>query len=144
MTQAQRLVGGGVVVFVAAGLCSCSGGDSLNPVSGKVLHQKQPLPGALVTFHPKNSALNAPRPTGLTKEDGSFTLTTGDKEGAPAGDYTITIICSEIPKKESKVFMTGGVDTVDRLKGTYANMAESKIHVTVKSGDNLLEPFDLK
>ncbi len=136
-----------VVLSLLCGmLSSCSGsGDSLNPVSGKVRFQGQPLAGALVTFHPKNADdLNIPRPTGLTKEDGTFSLTTGQKDGAPAGDYVVTLICSEIPKKGSKGIVTGGVDTVDRLKGAYAEVSSSKITVTIRNGENELETFDLK
>ena len=54
-------------------------------VQGKLLYKNQPMSGALVTFHPKGAdEVSAVRPTGLVKEDGTFTLATGQKEGAPA------------------------------------------------------------
>ena len=129
------------------GLCqlACSSKDKLNPVQGKVLHQNQPLAGALVAFHPDGPAdINVQNPVGLTKEDGTFQLTTGQDDGARAGIYTVTIICSEIPQNAKKTFSTGGVDSVDRLKGAYANVDASKIKVEIKPGRNELEPFDLK
>src|SRR5262249_10851529 len=92
------------------GLCSlaCSGSDGLNPVLGKVLYKDQPVKGLLVTFHPKGKAdLTTHLPVGLTKEDGTFTLTTGQKEGAPAGEYVVTVIWSEeVAPKNPKVIST--------------------------------------
>src|SRR5262245_8971321 len=129
---------------------SCGGGKgSLNEVRGKVLHKSQPLGGALVTLHPKGDKkdFKAVPSVGITKDDGSFTLTTGKKDGAPAGDYTVTIICSrEVggQDKKQKDFSTGGVETEDILKGAYADRDNSKLSVTIKSGSNQLDPFDLK
>ena len=124
---------------------SCSSNSGLNPVQGKVLYQNQPLAGALVSFHPDQAQdLNVEPTIGLTKADGTFQLTTGKDDGARAGHYTVTIICSEIPKTTQKGFSTGGVESVDRLKGAYANLAASKLKVEIKPGPNQLEPFDLK
>jgi hypothetical protein len=135
-----------LVLGACLSLCgvSCSGTGALHPVQGKVIYKSSPLSGALVTFHPKGSDdLKAVRPTGLTTEDGSFTLTTGEKEGAPAGEYVVTIICSE------QIRPKGGIsaappETRDRLGGAYAKREASRIVVEVKSGANQLEPFDLK
>jgi len=124
---------------------SCSSKSGLNPVQGKVLYQNQPLGGALVSFHSDGPADIKVEPTvGFTKEDGTFQLTTGKEDGAPAGHYTVTIMCSEIPKTTQKGFSTGGVESVDRLKGAYANLGTSKLKVEIKPGSNRLEPFDLK
>jgi hypothetical protein len=127
---------------------SCGGGKgSLNEVRGKVLHKNQPLGGAMVTLHPKGDKkdIKAVPSVGVTKEDGTFTLTTGKKDGAPAGDYIVTIICSkEVGGGDKKILSTGGAETEDMLKGAYADRDSSKISVTIKSGKNELEPFDLK
>lgn len=124
---------------------SCSSKPGLNSVHGKVLYQNQPLGGALVSFHPDDpSDVSLETPVGLTKPDGTFQLATGKDDGAPEGHYTVTIICSEVPKTAQKGFSTGGVESVDRLKGAYANREASKIKVEIKSGANQLEPFDLK
>jgi hypothetical protein len=126
---------------------SCSGQGKLNEVRGKVLHKNQPLSGALVTLHPKGDKKNfkAIPSTGLTKEDGTFTLSTGKKDGVPAGEYTVTIICSrEVGGGDKKIFSTGGPESEDVLKGTYADRETSKLTVTIKDGPNQLEPFDLK
>jgi hypothetical protein len=135
-----RLLGGLTCGFVGVLLAGCSGGTPLYPVSGKVTHKGSPLSGALVTFHPKDSNdPRAERPTGYTNEDGTFKLTTGQKEGAPAGQYVVTVICTRKVQTENKgkIFNTGGTDeTVDILGGAYANPQASKITVEVKPGPN--------
>jgi hypothetical protein len=128
-------------------LClSCSGsGVSLNPVHGKVLYKNQPLKGALVTFHPKgHTDITTVPSVGLTGEDGTFDVTTGKKEGAPAGEYVVTLICSEeVAPKHKRAMSFAPPETRDRLGGTYANMETSKIRVAIKKGVNQLEAFDL-
>lgn len=123
---------------------SCSGGG-LNPVEGKVIYQGQPLSGALVSFHPKGQTdFKAISSVGYTKDDGTFTLTTGKQAGAPAGEYLVTITCSREVKRAGGGISTSMPETEDTLKGAYSNRDLSKIQVTVKSGKNKLEPFDLK
>jgi hypothetical protein len=134
-------------LVVLCSLCglSCSGGDGLNPVQGTVLYKGQPLGGALVTFHPKETKdIHEIPPTGLTGADGTFSVTTGRKDGAPAGEYVVTIICSQVPTTTTKEINTGGVETQDRLQGAYADRATSRIKVVIKKGPNQLAPFDLK
>jgi len=136
-----------ITFAVMVGMCAlgCSGSGKLNPVTGKVMYKSQPLAGALVTFHPKGSKdFKTERPTGLTKEDGTFSISTGKNEGAPEGEYVVTIICSQTPGNAGKKISTGGMETVDVLKGAYSGVENSRLLVTVKSGSNQLEPFDLK
>jgi hypothetical protein len=136
--------------FISLAGLSCSSSDKLNPVKGKVVFKGEPLAGALVSFHPKGGTdVKTMATTGLTKEDGTFTVVTGQKEGAPAGEYVVTIICTAVAKpdpskKVSKVISTGEIETIDVLGGAYANKANSKLTATIKSGNNELEPFDLK
>jgi hypothetical protein len=138
------LMAGFALVSVFATSCSDSGSE-LHPVEGKVLLNNAPLSGALVTFHPKGKDdLTVVSPTALSREDGTFTVTTGQKNGAPAGEYVITIICSQVPPDAKKSLSTGGTETQDVLKGSYAERNNSKIVVTIKKGMNQLEPFDLK
>ncbi|HSQ54322.1 MAG TPA: hypothetical protein VLM40_01145 [Gemmata sp.] len=136
----------GVIALTATG---CSSGEKLNPVKGKVLYKGEPLAGATVSFHPKGANDLKRQPAiGLTQEDGTFTVKTGPDDGAPAGDYVVTIICTAQPKAadgKKKILSFGSEDiSVDRLGGAYANMANSKINVTIKDGKNELEPFNLK
>ena len=99
----------------------------------------------LVTFHPSGGdKVTAIRPTGLTGEDGTFTLTTGPKEGAPAGSYSVTFIWEEEVRKQGKgKFSTAPPETRDRLQRAYANPEQGR-KVQIKEGPNQLDPFDLK
>jgi hypothetical protein len=137
---------GGWLVLVPALCClSCSGGGGLNPVRGKVLYKNQPLQGALVTFHPRGAnAITAVPPVGLTGEDGTFTVTTGQQEGAPAGAYVVTLICSaQVARKDKKTIFTKPPRTRDRFQGAYAHRETSRFRVEIKKGVNQLEPFNL-
>jgi hypothetical protein len=127
---------------------SCSSSKSeFNPVQGKVLYKDQPLAGATVTFHPKGKTdLQTIRPVGLTKEDGSFALNTGPDAGAPAGQYIVTFICSEVvgQQGDKKVISSRPPETRDRLQGAYADAQTSTFQVEIKIGPNQLAPFQLK
>jgi hypothetical protein len=136
-----------LVLLPALGCVSCSGGGGdLIPTQGTVLYKNEPLKGAVVTFHPKGvDEVTARRPTGLTKEDGTFTLTTGQSEGAPPGQYVVTVTCHERPAaKDGPVFNTAAPEPQDRLRGAYSDRASSRIEVEIKKGMNRLEPFNLQ
>ena len=98
----------GLLVF----LSGC-GGSSDNvygvgktvPVSGKVTFEKKIPANATVgiAFHPeeKGSGANLPS-SGSVNEQGSYTLGTGSKEGAPVGKYKVVITATvpENPKDQ--------------------------------------------
>jgi len=131
--------------LLAAGACSSSDGK-LNPVTGKVLHKSQPAAGAIVTFHPEGTAnLETITSTGVTGDDGTFTLTTGSAAGAPAGKYIVTVMWPDPKKKPpaDKIVMSAP-EVPDVLGGRYASRASSQLKAEVKAGENKLEPFDLK
>jgi hypothetical protein len=71
-------------------------------------------------------------------------VTTGKKEGAPAGEYVVTIICSEVVEKGKKSMSTEPPESRDRLKGAYADRAKSRITVKITNGPNQLETWDLE
>jgi hypothetical protein len=142
----MRIFGLGIVVLLSGiGLSCSSSGENYYPVKGKVTYKNEPLAGALVTFHPQGKTdLTTMVSTGLTQDDGSFTVETGGKSGMPAGDYIVTIICSETVKPKAGVITTGPPDSKDKLGGLYADKDKSAIKVTIKAGENQLEPFHLK
>jgi hypothetical protein len=135
-----------LALLAALGGFACSGGDGLHPVQGKVLHKDRPAQGVLVTFHPAGeNPITALRPIGTSGEDGSFTLSTGQKEGAPAGVYVVTLIWPEAVAPKSRLpIASEAPDTRDRLRGAYANRAKSAFKVEIIQGDNQLKPFHLK
>jgi len=124
---------------------ACSQGAVLYPVEGKVIFKGKEAGGATVVFHPKEGdPVKTPRSVGFTAEDGTFKLKTGEKSGAPAGTYRVTMIWSkDVPtgKKKGEMNMNMTVETYDVFDGAYAEMGKSKIDITIKPGENKLEPF---
>jgi hypothetical protein len=92
-------------VFTSTG-CTDSGppGPKQLPVfpsGGKVTYQGNPLPNADVSFQHKEGSATA---TAKTDAQGSFTLSTyGDKDGAPAGAYRVTVAVSAVQEIEPGV-----------------------------------------
>lgn len=143
-----RPLAAGLFVTLAVICVSCSKSETLHAVRGQVKYKGEPAKGAKVTFF-REGATNQDFPLAVAEADGSFTLMTGGKPGAPAGNYTVTVVWPEIkePKKGSKQINMGGFesdDAPDRLNGAYASPQKSPLKVEIKSGANELAPFDLK
>lgn len=113
----------------------------VHPVRGKLFVDGEPAEGAIVVFH--TTASSRPKttnPHGRVQADGSFQLTTYESEdGAPAGDYVITVFWPAPPKSPVDHPDMGP----DRLKNRYTNPDTSEIQVTVHEGKNSLDPFRL-
>jgi hypothetical protein len=77
--------------FLLGGGCGKS--ETLYPVSGKVTLGTAPMTGGIVTYIPDESKGNKSKhsPTGKIGSDGTYTLTTEGKPGAPAGHYKVTV-----------------------------------------------------
>jgi hypothetical protein len=77
--------------------------------------------------------------------DGTFVLMTEDQEGAPAGDYVVTMQWLKEPpapnKLEPGAMMLGG-EPVDALKGKYVDRKKG-FKVKIEPGKTELEPFKL-
>jgi hypothetical protein len=120
--------------------CSCAGvkRKPVFPVQGKVLYQGKPTANAVVFLHLLGDAdANEPKPHGVVGADGSFQISTyGDKDGAPAGQYAVTVVW----KTEAK----GGDDQDNLLPVRYMSPSTSGLTAQVKEGPNELEPFQLK
>jgi len=88
-------------------VAGCSGGEPRAPVfpaSGKVSFAGEAPRGAFVVLHPSQKDDKTPLPSAEVKDDGSFTLTTYDGgDGAPAGDYAVTIQWYKLVGKGSEV-----------------------------------------
>jgi hypothetical protein len=141
----------GFCALLTLPFCWACSGSGLNEVQGSVNYQGQPAKGAVLTFHLKGGTAKSQIPSGSAGEDGTFTLMTGSKVGAPAGDYSVTVNWPEVvgggdtkTKKPIGTEFGTAPETVDRLKGRYANPSTTPLQATIKSGRNKLEPFDLK
>src|SRR5262245_51845438 len=110
-----------LLVALASGpACSSS---ALHPVPGTVIYKGAPIKRAVVVFHPVGGDLNSQRPSGVTGEDGTFSLTTGVKDGAPRGEYRVTVVWpAEQPAKPDVIVMASDSPSPpDRLGGRYAD-----------------------
>ena len=137
----RRLLRGLLLVLFLLGALSC-GNDkdrkSVYPVRGQVLFQGKPAAGALVLFHPVNDAdSQTERPHGQVDQDGVFVLSTyGARDGAPAGDYVVTIDWRQ-------VIPGHGQKGPSVLPANYGTPKQSPLRATVKRESNDLAPFQI-
>lgn len=140
-------------MLVAILTTACSSEEKMHPVTGKVLFNDKPAVGAIVSFFPEGQGgLNVNPSVGTVQGDGSFTLNTMGKAGAPEGKYVVTIIWPDaVVEKRGKMSegMIGGMGDSgeggkDRLAGRYANRENSQLKAEVKAGENTLSPFQIK
>jgi hypothetical protein len=92
----RRLV---TCVFLLAWLAGCgsSGPGRLVPVKGKVTLDDKPLATGSLVFKPDETKGNNSKfePAGTIAADGSYSLFTREKEGAPLGWYKVGIVAEE-------------------------------------------------
>ena len=67
-------------------------GPPTYPAKGTVTYKDKPLTFGRVLFQP---AQGQPAKAEI-QSDGSFTLTTGTRDGAVAGEHKVTVMCNEI------------------------------------------------
>jgi hypothetical protein len=115
------------------------------PVKGKLMMDGKPMVAAAIVFNPvtkfpPGAAQNQPRAT--ADENGDFTVWTyGDGDGAPAGDYKITISWKG---EEGAGLTDGGRGEIDeKAPRDFWNVRTSKIRVKVKEEPNALPTWDL-
>jgi hypothetical protein len=128
--------------------CSSKKKYELLPVRGKVLVNDKPAKGVLVMFLPAVEGPDAPHPVATTAEDGTFALVTDEDDGAPAGDYIVTMQwLKEAPAPNSKkgeaISMRMSGDPVDDLKGKYIER-KNGIKVKIQKGVEEVPPFKLQ
>lgn len=134
-------------VFVVVALASCSktsppAGPQAFPVEGAVTFRGKPAEGFRVVFNPAEGWGGAEfAPSGVTDADGRFQLHSyGENDGAPKGEYVVTF---SWPQEVGSGDPDDAPVIVDRLRGAFSDMRRSKHVVTVKEGENKLEPFEL-
>src|SRR5262249_4842873 len=73
------------------------GGERLLPVQGKASLADKALPRGYVIFHPDAQKGNTSKdePRGTIGEDGTYSLKTGNRDGAAPGWYKVTVAAAE-------------------------------------------------
>lgn len=131
------------VCALAFTMTGCSGkGDHLpvNHVKGTLFINDKPAPGAKVVLHPWSNPSFPPglRPSAEVGADGSFEISTyGTGDGAPAGDYIITVSWP-MPKDDPQDEFPP-----DRLKNAYSDPRSAKFRAQIKPGENELPPLKI-
>jgi hypothetical protein len=139
----------GLALLALSGL-GCSRGKPLYPVTAQIYVDGRPAAGALVVLHPVNdSGPAAIRPSGYVDDGGNVklmsfvTATRGTGEGAPAGEYIVTIAWFPTDVKE---YLSKHPNTAvpDKLKGRYSQPDKSALRATVQPQPTTLPRIDLK
>lgn len=122
--------------------CSSEGRPKTAPVSGRVLVNGQAAEGASLSFHPTGAASERSVPsTAKSRADGTFDVSSFmPNDGMAPGEYVVTVSWPERYAKIGEQEYPVG----DRLNGAYANKEQTPLRVTIREGENRLEPFDLK
>ena len=109
------------------------------PAKGIITFKGQPTSGALVALHPKAPVAGTPNPRANVDKDGAFKVSTYvTADGAPEGDYVVTVLWYKPIKK--------GVDVVSGpnvIPAKYANPNTSDLVVSIKPGENDLPAIAL-
>ncbi|AWM39950.1 hypothetical protein GobsT_16550 [Gemmata obscuriglobus] len=136
---AARLAGA-LALLTALG-CGAGGPPPAQPTRGEVRLQGKPVAGAWVVLTAtEGDKARAMKPFGRTGPDGTFRLRTYEGEdGAPAGEYAVTITWPGPPPKGDPDATEGP----DRLKGRFADPAKARWKVQIAPGDNTLPAFVL-
>ncbi|MBI3863637.1 MAG: BON domain-containing protein [Planctomycetia bacterium] len=108
-------------------------------VTGKVIVDGKPAAGAAVRLHPADRSMTL-QPKGLVGADGVFTLTTYlPADGAPAGDYKLTVEWRQPVDDGSGEFILGP----NVLPESYAAPAETPVRVSVTCKTEI-PPIEIK
>jgi hypothetical protein len=128
-------------------MCSaCSSGEPSYPTRGQVLVGGKPAAGAVVTLTPRDARATGPKPSGVVGADGWFTVRTYEiatrtvRDGAPPGQYVVTISWAPGPSRDS---LRRTAPEPDLLGGRYRESKTSPLRAEVKEGPTELPPFRL-
>lgn len=109
------------------------------PTSGIVTVNGEPAAGAYILFYPDGDVglTKGNKPFARVQDDGLFEVTTyNTADGAPAGNYRVTIIWPEDPDARGS--------SPDRLQGRYSRLGDSGLTATVLEPNTVLPPWELE
>lgn len=134
-----------LVLLPSISLLGCGRDESpkleVFPVVGRVLVNGKPASRAEITFHPLSSPGERVTPFAIAGEDGVFRLSTRlANDGAPAGEYAVTVAWPKIVKG------VGGEEDrgPDQLRDRFRDPQRPAAKVTIAAGENALPPIELK
>lgn len=147
LSKTHSLVRLGVLTgaLVTTSLSGCSDSkepwETTYPVSGVVTYKGTPVANADISFFPKDESFpDSVRPKAKSTTDGTFVISTyGSGDGAPAGDYKVTIVRHEIAVSKDTI-----VAKPNDLPNKYSKRDTTDLEVQVVSSPNDLAPFELR
>lgn len=109
------------------------------PAKGIITFKGEPISGALVALHPKAPIAGTPNPRANVEKDGAFKVSTYvTADGAPEGDYTVTVLWYK-PIKNGPDIVSGP----NVIPAKYASPNTSDLVVSIKPGENDLPAIAL-
>lgn len=139
-----------LIVGAGCGGEEVAGRLPVHPVSGTVSVDGKATGGVLVVLHPAAGSPAAKEgvvPSATTKEDGTFQLSSyGQDDGAPLGEYAVTIQWNQISAKATKgkpAMPAGFARPSDQFRGKYNDPSKSPWQVTITEGNNVLKPIEV-
>lgn len=134
----------GLACALAALLAGCGPTNELPPcypVRGQVLQAGKPLADAIVMLHPVSVAVEVrQKPVAYSDAEGRFSLTTYDSaDGAPAGDYAVTVEL-RAPRMVGEEAVRDGRNL---LPVRYSKPETSTLTCTIATGENDIPPINL-
>ena len=134
------------MTFALVGCTGNPGGPELAPVSGTVKYKGQPLPNAMVVFHPQGEGSFSA--SGMTDASGAYSLMAPPHGlGAKPGKFSITVEARgpDKPPAGQTAVVPGGPSIQGDLliPAKYTKPDTSGLEAEVKSGKNTFD-FDLK
>jgi len=129
------------VIALSALGCRPGGRDfQPHPVRGEVRYRGGTVAGATVTFHPMGGLPPSRTVVATTDDEGRFKLTYSKPgDGAPAGEYAVTIVLREKRLDGDELVRNGR----NLLPMKYSDPDTSDLWAIIQPKDNELPPFIL-
>ena len=129
-----------LLLLMVVSMTSCTQGPRLQPIRGQVFYKGEPVPGALVAFHPLGPYPTAfPHPIAYTDKEGRFRLTTNKpNDGVALGEYAVTLESRErSPTGNEKI------GAKNLLPAHYSKAESSGLRCRVEAGQEEVPAFFL-
>jgi hypothetical protein len=109
------------------------------PVHGRLTYQNKPMGQARIAFLPFGEGIRGTTAQATADDDGRYQLTTYRRgDGAPAGQYTVTVYWPAPRPSSAKLDPTDDTPAPDRLRDAY-DVTRSKLKATVQERDNEID-----
>lgn len=132
-----RALACGALALTVLTLGSCMRKPVLYPVHGQLFVDNEPANGATVYLNPRGNSKGV-RPYGDVDDTGEFFVSCyTSKDGAPPGDYVITV------RWRGERTSGSELEGPDKLNGRYGDPSKSEFKVHVEPKANELEPIYL-